>query len=127
MSNYELITNAIMLAPLLAMILVGLALSKERASIRISSNVVAGWIAIIAFTLVYWHYAIEYAPTIELKHELTLKDGGAKTGSIFFGWIYSLAFVLLFEAFRWLTIRVSSILRKSNKASVVDAKDAQHN
>ena len=124
MSDYELITNAIRLAPLLIMILVGLSLFKEKAAIRVPVIFLTGWIVMIAITFVYWHYAIEYAPSEEIRYELTLKDGGAKTGSLFFGWIYSLIFVLLFEVVRAGTKVAGSILRKSNKTSVVDAKHA---
>jgi|GEM_PF-1931160 len=127
MSDYELITNAIRLAPLLIIILVGLSLIKKKAVIRVPAIFLVGWIVMIVFTFVYWHYAIEYAPSEELKYELTLKDGGAKTGSLFFGWIYSLAFILIFEVIRAGTKMAGSFLRKSNQTSVIDAKDAQHN
>lgn len=127
MSNYELITNAIRLAPLLIMILVGLSLIKKKAVFRVPVIFLAGWLVMIAITFVYWHYAIEYAPSEEIRYELTLKDGGAKTGSLFFGWFYSLIFVLIFEVVRASMKIAGSILRKSNQTSVVDAKDAQHN
>lgn len=127
MSEYELITNGIRLAPLLFIILVGLSLSKKKAAIRVLVIFLAGWFVIIAFTFVYWKYAIEYAPSEEITYELTLKDGGAKTGSLFFGWIYSLVFVFIFEVMRAGTKMAGSILRKSNQTSVDDAKHAPRN
>jgi hypothetical protein len=112
MSAYELIINTIRLAPILIMVLVALSLTKKRTAIRVPVIFIAGWIAIVTFTFGYWHYAIEFAPSAETRHELALKDGGAKTGSLMFGWVYSLIFVFLYEAARVSIRKAGSILRK---------------
>jgi hypothetical protein len=95
--------------------------------LRVPVIFIAGWIVLIAFTLAYWHYAIEFAPSDEIRNELLGKDGGANTGSLFFGWIYSLIFVLIFEAVRAIIKLTAAIFRKSNQRSAVDAKDTPHN
>ena len=112
MSAYELIISTIRLAPLLIMVLVALSLSKKRTAIRVPVIFIAGWIAIVTFTFGYWHYAIEFAPSVEMRHELTLKDGGAKTGSLMFGWVFSLIFVLVYEATRVCVRKIGSTLRR---------------
>jgi hypothetical protein len=91
-------------------------LYKKGFKIRAPIMFIIGWFALVVFANLYWSFSIAYAPTEELRQYYAAKDGGPRVGSIFFGWVYILVFLLFFEVASKITIFASRLVKgKHNK------------
>jgi hypothetical protein len=120
MEEYETIKNLIRMMPIAAIIISSLLLLKIKWPLRITIVFFIGWVAIFYSTQFFWDYSFNYAPTDEIQREVGLKDGGARVGSLYFGWVYALIILLVTESVFFIMRKIVKSLRQRinhNKAN----------
>ena len=97
MSQYEIIQNLIRLMPILLILCIFVLLIRHRWYWRLSIIAVSGWLIVASSTMLYWWYAIEYAPSQEIQFELAKKDGAPRLFGTLFGWAFALVYLAVLE------------------------------
>lgn len=103
MSEYELARNALRVIPFILIIFLSIILSKKPWFLRYAVVFILGWIAIIIFTQLFWDFSIKYAPTDEIRIDLSRRDSGPRVGALFLGWIYVAFLMVIFELIMFIT------------------------
>lgn len=113
MDDYELIRNLLRLAPLIIVIIANFYFFKLRPLFHAAAMFLFGWVVIILAVELLVSYSVHYAPTEELFNRATTSDGGARVGSLIFGWFYSLILFVIAEIVRRLVLRVKRLNKNS--------------
>ena len=97
MIEYNLITLTFKFAPLLIFIAGWWFLKDRRFFLRYPAMVFGGWAMFLIFSLIYWPYAIQNAPSQDIAMALAERDGAPKVFALYFGWLYSFVLLLILD------------------------------
>lgn len=105
---YDVVRTLLRTAPLIIAI-AALALPIRRKRFRYIIAFFATWAAVFVFTQLYWDYSIASARSWEERADLAARDGGARAGSLYLGWLHAIMALALLEPLfvivRWLSAR----------------------
>ena len=76
--------------------------------VRYPVMIFSGWAIFLVFVIALNAYSVDYAPTAELRAKALSGDGAKNAFALFFGWIYSLIFLLFLES----VYKIISYIRK---------------
>jgi membrane-associated HD superfamily phosphohydrolase len=117
MDEYETTKSIISLLPVAVIAVLSVSLIKVKWPLRLLIVFFVGWVAIFYSTQLFWDYSFEYAPTDEIKKYVASRDGGARVGSLIFGWVYVLIIMLAMEAIMFILGQAARLLFEHNKAN----------
>jgi len=112
---YDLLQNIIRISPFFIMAGLFVGLNGKEWYWRSFFVIAVGWLVFAVSVNVYWWYAFQYAPNEEVRSSVALKDGAPRVFGMLFGWVFSLAFLLVAELIRHLVIFGFRLLKINDK------------